>query len=112
VDPIRLATQEEVTPIADVMDITPTSTVVTFGGKDFAVIRVCYEIDPMIFAEDTADRRKLFFLTNLETSLRLQGVKEVYFNVKADDPQYLEVLKHLGAEPMSDIPTVRFKKVL
>ena len=69
-DTIRLATPEEVEPITPQMDLTPTSTVVTFGGKDFAVVRQCTELDPLIFAEDTTDRRKLFFLTNLETALR------------------------------------------
>ncbi len=111
-DTIRLATVEEVAPLADKMDITPMSTVITFGGKDYAVVRVCQELDPVIFSEDTGDKRKLFFLTNLETALRLQGTKEIYFNVKADDLKYHEVLKHLGAEPINEQPMIRFKKVL
>ena len=56
------------------MDVTPASTVITMGGKDFAVLRNCFELDPVIFDENTGDKRKLFFLTNLETAMRLQGV--------------------------------------
>ena len=111
-DKIRLATPEDVEGISQKMDITPNSTVVTFGGKDFAVIRNVMELDPVIFAEDTTDRRKLFFLTNLETALRLQGITEVYFNVVADDKVYNDVLKNWGAESISTAPQVRYKKVL
>lgn len=112
-DVIRLATPEEIESLQEKMDITPTSTVVTFGGKDFAVIRHCVELDPVIFAEDTADKRKLLFLMNLETALRLQGLtKEVYFNVRADDVRWQDAIKHWGAEPTSPTPEIRFKKVL
>jgi len=111
-DIIRLATPEDIVDIADKMDITPASTVVTFGGKDFAVVRAVTELDPMIFAPDTGDRRKLLFLMNMETSLRLQGVKEVYFNIPADDEDYKRVMEHLGAENISEQPMLRFKKVL
>lgn len=111
-DTIRLATVEEVTPIADTLDITPTSTVVTMGGKDFAVHRVCRELDQFVFDKATTDKRKLFFLTNLETALRLQGVTEVYFNIPAGDATYRNVIEHLGAEPISPEPMIRYKKVL
>lgn len=110
-DKIAFATPEDVAHIADKMDITPTSSVLTFGGKDTAVIRDAREID-MHFADDTSDRRKLFFLTNIETALRLQGTKELYFNVPADDETYINVMKNWGAENISTTPTVRFKKVL
>ena len=111
-DSIRLATEEEVKGIATYSDITNATTVVSFGGKDFAVVRICYELDPMIFAEDTGDKRKLLFLMNMETSLRLQGVKEIYFNIPANDEVYANVMKHWGAEPTSPSPELRFKKVL
>lgn len=111
-DTVRFATPEEVEPIASELDITPTSSVVTFGGKDFAVIRDCREMDPVKFHEDTKNQRKLLFLMNLETAMRLQGTREVYFNVKCDDQNYLEILKHWGAEQISPTPEFRFKKVL
>jgi hypothetical protein len=111
-DVIRLATVDEVNPIADKLDITPTSTVVTFGGKDFAVHRICRELDQFVFDPETSDKRKLFFLTNLETALRLQGVTEVYFNIPAADTVYRNVIERLGAEPISPEPMIRYKKVL
>ena len=109
---VRFATQEEFAPIVPVSDITEASSVITFGGKDFAVLRNCFELDPVIFHPDTTDRRKALFLMNLETALRLQGFKEIYFNAPISDPKYLEVLKTWGAVEKTDFPTIRFKKVL
>ena len=111
-DTIRLATPEEIEGISHKMDITPTSTVISFGGKDFAVVRTVVELDPVIFDETTGDKRKLFFLTNLETALRLQGNREVYFNLPADDETYRRVMEHWGAAGISETPVVRYKKVL
>ena len=111
-DIIRLATQEECDSIQEKADLSTATTVVSFGGKDFAVLRNCFELDPVIFDEETGDKRKLLFLMNLETAMRLQGIREVYFNVRADDEVYQSVLKHWGAEPISPQPEIRFKKVL
>lgn len=111
-DAIRLATPEEVAAVAASSDLTSTSTVVSFGGKDLAVIRQCYEIDPMYFHPESNIRRKLLFAMNLETSLRLQGAKEIYFNVPVTDERYIKVLDTWGAVPTSREPELRFKKVL
>lgn len=111
-DKIRTATPEEIAAIASVSDITPTSEVLTFGGKDFAVIRRCVEIDPMHFHEESTTSRKMIFALNLETVLRLTGVTEVYFNVAAKDEAYRKVLDTWGAEPISQEPEIRYKKVL
>jgi len=109
---IRFATQEEFAPIVPVSDITEGSSVVTFGGKDFAVFRNCFELDPVIFDAETTDKRKALFLMNLETALRLQGIKEIYFDIPADDERYIAVMKHWGAVEKSIVPKIRFKKVL
>jgi len=111
-DIIRHATEEEIEQIKDRSDLTNATSVVTFGGKDFAVYRLAPELDPVIFAPDTTDKRKLLFLMNLETTLRLQGVKEIYFNIKADDKVTHDVMKHWGAVEQSPTPEIRFKKVL
>lgn len=111
-DIIRHATQEEVDSIKDKSDLSTATSVVTFGGKDFAVYRLAPELDPVIFGEETTDKRKLLFLMNLETALRLQGVKEIYFNVRADDEVYQKVIKNWGAQEVSVTPEIRFKKVL
>lgn len=111
-DSIRLATPEEIEGIAADSDLTPASSVVTFGGKDFAVVRQCWEIDPMHFAPDSSTSRRLIFGMNLETMLRFNGVKELYFNVPVADEKYIKVLETWGASPTSREPELRFKKVL
>ena len=109
---IKYATPEEFEHIIPVSDITNSSSVVTFGGKDFAVLRNCFEADPVIFHPDTTDKRKALFLMNLETALRLQGIQEFYFNIPADDADYIKVMEHWGAVVRSTSPQLRFKKVL
>ena len=111
-DQIRLATVEEVEDKHQLLDITPTSTVVSFGGKDFAVVRDTRELDPILFSPTTGNQRKILFLMNLETALRLQGTKELYFNIPADDPDYIAVMRNWGAEPIKEVPMIRMKKVL
>lgn len=111
-DIIRVATEEEAQSIAHKADLTSATSVITYGGKDFAVLRNCFELDPVIFGEETADKRKALFLMNLETAMRLQGIKEIYFNVKADDETWQTIAKHWGAIEVSPTPEIRFKKVL
>lgn len=111
-DIIRLATEEEVEKIKNTSDLSYATSVITFGGEDFAVFRNCFEIDPMIFGPNTDNRRKRLFGMNLETALRLQGVREYYFNVKVEDESFRQVVEHMGATPTSTAPEIRYKKVL
>lgn len=111
-DIIRKATPEEIEQFADRSDLTPHSDVLTFGGKDFAVIRTCTEIDPMFFAEDSPAQRRMLFAMNLESILRFQGMQEIYFNVPVADEKYLKVVETWGASRTSMEPEYRFKKVL
>lgn len=111
-DIVRKATPEEIAVFADRSDLTPTSDVLTFGGKDFAVVRTCTEIDPMWFAEESSTTRRAIFAMNLESILRFQGVREIYFNVSVADEKYRGVLEHWGATPVSKEPELRYKKVL
>lgn len=111
-DVIRYATDEEIKSIADRSDLTTASKVISFGGKDMAVLRTCTEIDPMFFHPDSNTHRKLIFAMNLETTLRLSGIKEIYFNVPVSDEKYIKVLETWGATPTSQEPELRFKKVL
>ena len=111
-DTVRLATPEEIKNLPSGCDLSYATSVVTYGGKDFAVLRNCYEIDPMIFDETTSDKRKLLFGMNLETILRFQNVHEVYFNVAADNESFKHVLETWGATPISATPEIRYKKVL
>lgn len=111
-DTIRYATPEEIETIKDRSDLGPGCSVVTFGGKEFAVIRNVVELDPVIFAEDTSNSRKLFFTQALETFLRLTGTPFYYCNVHAHDEKWLETVKKNGAQATSTAPEIRFKKVL
>lgn len=111
-DTVRLATPEEVATIQSNSDLSFASTVFTYGGKDFGVVRQCFEIDPMHFHPDSSTKRRMIFAMNLETILRFQGVKEVYFNVSDDNTEMKEVVRTWGAEPTSPSPEIRYKKVL
>ena len=111
-DVIRYATPEEIAAIQDRADLTDQSRVLSYGGKDFAVLRTALEIDPMFFHPESSTRRRLTFAQNIETSLRLQGAREYYFNVPITDTKYMQVLKAIGAESISPTPEFRFKKVL
>lgn len=107
-DVIRLATQEEIAEIAQRSDLGPGSAVVAFG-PDRAVIKQIFEIDPM-FCDNL--RRKLILKSHLETYLRLTGVPQFYFNIAADDVEWQDICKKDGAEQVSAVPELRFKKVL
>jgi hypothetical protein len=111
-DAIRLATMEEVEAIKDQCDLGPEMGVVTFGGKEFAVIRKVTEIDPVIFAPNTTDQRKFLFMWGMENHLRLNGVSQYYFNIAADDEKWRATAKRFGAEETSGQAEVRYTKVL
>lgn len=115
-EPIRLATPEEIETIKAESDLTPGCTVVAFPqgeGKEpmFAVLRQVYEIDPVFYNGGTIQRKSLFIWA-LENMLRFSGAPEYYFNVPATDENYQEHVKHWGAEALSKEPEIRFKKRL
>lgn len=111
-DTVRLATPEEIATIQSNSDLSYATSVFTYGGKDFAVVRNCFEIDPMYFAPESSTKRRMIFAMNLESILRFQGVKEVYFNVADDNTEMKEVVRTWGAEPTSPSAEIRYKKVL
>lgn len=116
-DKIRLATPEEIQALPRNAELIPPVTVVAFdnsesGKPDFAVIRTALEIDPVYYAEDSSDRRKLMFQWGLETALRVQGVPMYYFNLNASDEKWLGIVEKFGAERQSSEPEIRFRKFL
>lgn len=116
-DKIRLASSQEIEKLAPTADIIPGATVVAFENADktpdFAVFRPVFEMDPVIFAPETGDRRKAFFVWSLENALRLQGnVPAYYFNVHASDEKWVKAVESWGATKTSTAPEFRFKKVL
>lgn len=116
VEPIRLATPEEIETIKSTSDLEPGCTVVAFPqgeGKEpmFAVMRQVYEVDP-VYYNGAPIKRKALFIWALENMMRFSGVPTYYFNVPANDTEYIETVKHWGAEVTSREPEVRLKKRL
>jgi|SRR5581483_869904 len=114
-EPIRLATEDEIKAIADHADLASAASVVAFGTGDtavLAVLRNAFEIDPMISGDKVTTQRKAFFIWGLENALRMQGIKQYYFNVLADDEKYRGIVESWGATAVSTAPEIRYKKVL
>ena len=119
-DKLRLASSEEVASLQMGSDITPLTTVVAFENAktqkpDFAVLRQVFEIDPVLYAPETTDRRKVLFAWGLENALRIQGtVAAYYFNISADDSaaEWRGVVEGFGAEKISPTAEYRYKVIL
>jgi hypothetical protein len=112
---LRPATPEELKEIAPEADLTFASSVYVLdseSGKTFAVVRQCYEIDPIITKGNDAGRRKLLAMFGLETGFTMLGIPEYYFNIHPEDAEYIALIKKLGAEQVSTEPELRFKKVI
>lgn len=113
---LRLATQEEIEALKDKLgDIDGTTqplALTTQAGNPVAIIRAAVEMDPVLFPEDFPDRLKAVFVRDIETHLAAKGVPYYFFNVAADDEKWQSVIKNWGAEAVSPVPEIRFKKVL
>lgn len=113
---LRTATEEEIEKLKATSNITPNSQVLAWDsehGTDFAVIRACFELDPVKFAESSITNRRAAFIWALEERMLASGIPEYYFNVRVDDPEkWHEAVKKWGAEPTSLAPEIRYKKVL
>lgn len=114
---IRQATVEEIEKIRDKSDLMPGHTQILAmdsdsGGADIAVVRNCFEINPIIFGEGVSDRRKLLFLHLLEERMLGAGVDRYYSQVPAADTHYKAVLEKLGFEQISPTPEYRILKVI
>lgn len=108
---LRLATPEEVTQISQKADLTPTSKVFA-EGQNLAVVRMCYELDPVYFHEDSPPSARYLFLRDITNVLRGGGITELYFNVLTEDEQFQAFLYKNKAEKISAGPEFRFKKLL
>lgn len=114
-EPIRVATPEEVEVIRAASDITPRTAVYAFdnaktGKPDLAVVRQTVEIDPIYCESGTS--RKVAFIWGLQNILRSYGATEYYFNISPEDEEYKANIEKWGAEQISKAPEIRFKKVL
>jgi hypothetical protein len=113
---LRLATPEEIEALKDKLGDIDASTqpiaLTTQAGSPVAIIRAAVEVDPVIFPENFPDRLKAVFVRDVETHLAAKGVPYYYFNVAADDEKWQSVIKTWGAQAVSPVPEIRFKKVL
>lgn len=113
---IRLATKEEIDAIRDKADLDFTQAVWAFphndGAADIAVERFVPELDPVIFAPATDDRRKAMFIWGMENIFLGRNVAAYYFNVDAKNEKWINVVKSWGAEQLSPNPELRFKMTI
>lgn len=107
-DQIKLATPEEIEVIAAESDLGPGCTVLSFGA-DKAVVRTAVEVDPVYCP---SPKRKAWFLSHIETWLRLNGVPQYYFNITASETEWRETVKTWGAQEVSREPEFRYRKAL
>lgn len=111
---VRPASEDEHKQIAATADLTPTSSVWVWPNEgkdsDMAVLRQCLEVDPMYFAETSGSPRRGMFAWVIMNMLRVQGIKEIYFNVDAEGQEaYVALLEKMGAKRTTDKPQFRFK---
>lgn len=115
-DHVRLATEKEIEKIRDNSDLLPGGTRVLAldgpNGPDIAVLRNCWELNPVHYAEGTNDSRRARFLWGLEERMLGAGIDRYYFQIAADSTRYIETVKHWGAEQVSPVPEFRFLKVI
>lgn len=114
---IRLATAEEIEAIRDKSDLLPGGTRVLAldndkGQADIAVVRNCYELNPVIYAEGTTDPRRARFLYALEERFLGAGIDRYYTQIPAGDEEYIKAAQHWGFERVSPAPEIRMLKVI
>lgn len=114
---IRIATEAEINSIRDKSDLLPDHTQILAwdndrGGADLAVIRNCFELNPVIYAEGTNDVRRAKFLFAIEERLLGAGVDRYYFQIDAANAHYRKVAEHWGGQEVSPQPEIRYLKVI
>lgn len=115
-EPIRLASPEEIEALRPTSELAPPSagsgTTVYACGNQRAVIRLTTEMDPVIFDGSTAQRAA--FIWALEGILRTAGIPLYYFSVPArpEAEQYRKQVEKFGAICISPEPELRYKKIL
>jgi hypothetical protein len=111
IEPIRLATQEEVEEIAKGSDLTPLCRVVAFE-KNLAVLRPTFEVDPIWFHPDSPAHKRALMMWGLEQYMRGLGLTEYYFNILVENTEFQEQVTKFGSEKVSPGAEFRYKKVL
>lgn len=114
---IRLATKDEIDKVKEKSDPVLGHTQFLAldsdtGGVDIAVVRNCFEVNPIIYAEGTNDIRRAKFLWGLEERLLGAGIDRYYFQIDSSKEHYIKTVKHWGAEQVSEVPEFRFLKII
>jgi hypothetical protein len=114
---LRLANPDEVESIRAMSDLEPPCVVMaedTPDGTHLAVARFCLEVDPVFFAPESKAKGKVLFMQSVEGYLHALGNLAYYFNINADviNERWRDVVKAFGAEQVSPVPELRFKKIL
>jgi len=114
---IRVATPEEIETIREKSDLMPNRTTVfaldaDTGTPDLAVVRECFETNPVVYGSATNDHRRARFLWALEERLLGAGIDRYYFQIDSGNEHYCKVAEAWGAERVSPIPEYRYLKVI
>ena len=112
---LRIATAAELESIREKSDLGQGCIVLaldTAQGVGLAVVRTAVEVDPVYFPDSWNTKLKTFFVRDIETFLSAKGVDAYYFNVNAQAEEWIEHVKHWGAECVSPSPELRFKQTL
>lgn len=114
---LRPATKDEFESIKASSDIGPNCTVValdTPNGAILSVVRQCWEVDPMHFPEGCDSRHKAAFLRDICHYMVGLGAPSFYFNINASEEfaAFREAVVVRGAEQVSVVPEIRFKRDL
>jgi len=114
---IRVATPEEIETIREKADLMPNRTTVfaldaDAGTPDLAVVRECFETNPVVYGSATNDHRRARFLWALEERLLGAGIDRYYAQFDASKEHYISVAKAWGFEQVSPVPEIRMLKVI
>jgi len=113
---IRLATEAEISRVAERTDFVPGCEVWALdnrsGSTNLAVVRNCIEIDPYQMAEDAPRSKKVEFIYALESGLKMRGIPVYFFSVDADAAEWQQTVENWGAEKVSAVPQLRYRRIL
>lgn len=110
---LRPATPEEVASVAAKSDLDPTCQVIALDtpkGPIVYVHRIAHEIDPVHMPEGFTPRHFHQAIRDISNFLLGQGVTHFYFNLHANDPDYIKAMTDERTHPVSTQPDIRFRK--
>lgn len=107
---LRSATEEERKDIEELIPLQPDDLVVADKYGNIAVLRLVWELDPVIFR--SGNKGKAEFIGALEYLMKANGIREYYFEADSTDEKYCRILEKWGAVRVSEAPGYRYKREL